>query len=80
VLGVNFIKRITTSMKIKLSGILLSAVALVAVVGCSDSQAKASPAEEKSFAGGPPPAGYMDAANKATEAARAKQGAAPQTP
>ena len=67
-------------MKTKFSLLSLAAIALFGAVGCSSSPAEATPQQKAAFAGGPPPADYMDAANKATQAARANPDAAPKTP
>ena len=59
-------------MKTTIYGPMLGALLLLGVCGCSGSTAKATPAEEKAFAGGPPPANYMDGANKTTATAQAQ--------
>lgn len=65
-------------MKINILGFLFVTSVLFGAVGCSSSEpAQASAEEKKQFGGGPPPADYMDAANKATEAARAGKNGAP---
>lgn len=64
-------------MKIRILGSLLVTSILFGAAGCSSETAKATAEEKKQFGGGPPPADYMDAANKATEAARAGKSGPP---
>lgn len=67
-------------MKKKILAFGLLSVSLFVMVGCSSEPAQATAEQKKNFAGGPPPANYMDKANATTAAAQAKVGDKPKTP
>jgi len=67
-------------MKTKFLALGLLSLSLFVVVGCSSEPAQASAEQKKAFAGGPPPANYMDKANASAAAAQAKAGEKAKTP
>jgi len=66
--GLRYVQNKSKDMKTRILAPIVSAVALFTVIGCSSEPAQATPEQVKNFAGGPPPANYMDKANAATKA------------